>query len=251
MEINIINMDRSVDRLAEFVAVNKHLDQISRFSAVNGSTLDRKVLAETGVIQGDLPTFTNGAIGSAMSHMLLWKEAVKREAPVTIAEDDAIFNADFNVKSKQILDSINPDWDMIMWGWNFDSVLMFDLLPGISPCVATFDEQGLRDHAAEYQKLDIKPQAFRLYRAFGILAYSVSAAGAKKLLDFCLPLRDLSVYVPGLNRNVVSFTIDCMMNGVYPKINAYVCVPPLAMSKNDKTQSLNTNPAPAQSGKPS
>jgi glycosyl transferase, family 25 len=247
MEINIINMDRSTDRLAEFVAVNKHLDQISRFSAVNGSTLDRKILKESGVIQGDLPIFTNGAIGSAMSHMLLWKEAVRKGAPITIAEDDAIFNADFKVKSKLILDSLVPDWDIILWGWNFDSVLMFDMLPGVCPCVATFDEKALREHAVEYQRLDIRPQAYRLYRAFGIMAYAVSAAGAKKLLDFCIPLRDLSIYYPGLNRNLVSYTIDCMMNGIYPQINAFVSFPPLAMSKNDKAQSLNLDPT--QNGK--
>jgi hypothetical protein len=68
-----------------------------------------------------------------------------------------------------------------------------------------------------------------LGNAFGTQAYSVSPSGAKKLISGCLPFRKRAIKFvqPG-----VSFWdegIDGPMNAVYPEMNAYVCVPPLAV----------------------
>jgi hypothetical protein len=43
----------------------------------------------------------------------------------------------------------------------------------------------------------------------------------------------METFYPLLNRTLPNRGIDNMMNELYPKINAYVCFPPLVITKND------------------
>ena len=83
-----------------------------------------------------------------------------------------------------------------------------------------------------FQSARLAPQAFRLFNAFGVVAYSVSPTGAESMKSHCLPLRNMDVPVPGLGRAVPNRGIDVMLNSVYPRINAYVCFPPLVVTRN-------------------
>jgi glycosyl transferase, family 25 len=121
----------------------------------------------------------------------------------------------------------------VLWGWNFDSILYFDLLPGISSCVSLFDQQAMRSGVESFQVQPILPRLFRLLRAFGIPCYSISPKGAQLLRGHCLPLREMPVFFPGLNREIPNNGIDIMTNDAYPRINAYVSFPPLVITKNE------------------
>jgi tetratricopeptide (TPR) repeat protein len=235
MDIHVINLDRNEDRLATFMAANRHLKNIARFSAVDGGAMSRAQLCADGVFSTEMPTYSNGGVGCALSHLTLWQRAAAQSEAVTIAEDDTIFNLHFEAEATALVRSLPPDWDILLWGWNFDSVLLFDFLPGIAPCLATFAEAEMRKQAAVFRELHVKPQAYRLQKAFGCLAYTASPQGARKLLKHCLPIRAMEVDCPGLDRPVTNFGIDVMMNALYPEINAFVSFPPLAISKNEKT----------------
>ena len=124
-----------------------------------------------------------------------------------------------------------------MWGWNFDSVLMFDLMPSVSSCLAAFDQDQLRSAVRTYQTQPLFPQLFRLIRSFGVICYTVSPAGAKKLLERCLPVRAMTISVPGVNARLPNYGIDIMMSSVYPDLNAYVGFPPLAVTRNEHASS--------------
>lgn len=237
MDVHVINLDRSANRLSTFTATNQHLKNIVRFPAVDGGAMDRAKLRADGIFTTVMPDYSHGAVGCALSHVSLWQKAVAESEAFTIAEDDAIFNIHFEAEAGDLLRSLPPDWDILLWGWNFDSILFFDFLPGVSPCLGAFSESGIREQASVFQKLDVKPQAYRLQKAFGLLAYAVSPHGAEKLLHHCLPIREMEVFCPGLNRFVANSGIDVMMNALYPKINALVSFPPLAVSKNEKTTS--------------
>jgi GR25 family glycosyltransferase involved in LPS biosynthesis len=233
LRVSFLNLDRSPERLASFLKVNSHLTDVHRVAAVDGSALSRQHLQEIKVIQGEMPDYTNGALGCALSHLVQWELTAKGQEPLTLAEDDAIFHPQFEHLAATVLASLPADWDIIHWGWNFDSILAFDLMPGVSPCVGIFDQDGLRANIATYQKLALNPIAYRLQRALGTVSQSISPAGAAKLLRHCVPLRPMELYLPLLNRTVPNTGIDTMMNELYPKINAYVCVPPLVITKND------------------
>jgi GR25 family glycosyltransferase involved in LPS biosynthesis len=227
----VINLDRSTDRLAEFVGHNAHM-QASRFSAIDGAAVSRRDLIERGILATDLD-YSHGALGNALSHRALWELSIEKNAALTICEDDAIFNRQFTRDAELIVNSLPKDWHLVVWGWNFDSYLCFDMIPGVSQIVAKFDQDRMRMGAAEFQSAHLMPRAFRLFRAFGLCCYSISPGGARTLKDFCLPFRKISVFFPGLNRSLDNISLDVMTNALYPRINAFVSFPPLVITKKD------------------
>lgn len=235
VKIRLINLDRSTDRLAAFSARNSHLTTLSRFRAVEGATLDLASLVRINLIEpAILDHYTPGGIGCALSHLALWDQAISSGEPLTICEDDAIFHRSFESSAQEILDRLPAGWDFVMWGWNFDAVLAYDILPGISSCIAYLDQAGLRQAIHEFQDQRIVPGIYPLQRAFGLLCYTVSPEGARRLRDHCLPLRPMKVAFPGFNGLAENDGIDVMTNQAYPSLNAYITVPPLVVTENRK-----------------
>ena len=76
-----------------------------------------------------------------------------------------------------------------------------------------------------------------LTTAFGTCAYVVSPTGAQKLIDKCFPLSWTLHYVRQLKIVVRAVTGDVVMNSLYGEMAAYLCVPPIALVRNDKTVS--------------
>jgi GR25 family glycosyltransferase involved in LPS biosynthesis len=232
MHIYVINLDRSQDRMTEFSRINKHMPEIQRHSAADGSKLDREELVRANIIAPDL-AYTPGAIGCALSHIFFWEAAVTQKTQITICEDDAIFHRTFSAAAPKLLASLPPDWDLVMWGWNFDSILMFDLMPGISQCLGTFNQELMREAANEFQSASLSPQLFRLLRGFGTVCYTISEGGAHKLMARSIPLRPITVSFPRINPAFPNNGIDIVMNDAYPELNAYVSFPPLVITKNE------------------
>jgi glycosyl transferase family 25 len=244
LHVHFINLERSSDRLAEFRNVNSHLAETTRFPAVDGSKVDIASLAANGLATADiLSMFRIGAVGVAMSNIALWDLAIQSGSNVTIAEDDAIFHRQFDRSAEQLIAGLPADWDLILWGWNFDLFLSFEMLPGVSLCLAQFEQDRLRANIGAFQAQSILPRAYRLRWAFGIPCYTVSAKGARALRSKCLPLRPMLIPCPEgakapphakVFRNV---GIDNTMNSVYPELNAFVCFPPLVVVKNEPARS--------------
>ncbi|CAK9048691.1 unnamed protein product [Durusdinium trenchii] len=159
---------------------------VERFSAVNGRELDVPELAMNGVIAMEaLPRYylpdeqklfgtdlTAGAIGCALSHMLIWRDIVRRcaedgidpRAPFLVIEDDCQFAPDF---SEQLLlerlSHVPEDWEIVYLGGQ-------DLLR--------------RQHLYEVGK-----GVRRLYKGFReTTAYLINDAGAKACLEVSVPL---------------------------------------------------------------
>ena len=245
MQIRVINLDRSKDRLNEFMALNSHLTSVSRFAAIDGQSSDfselvRRGLAGEGLLAADY--YSVGAVGAALSHIALWDSAIASNVPITVAEDDAIFHSRFESHAAEVLDSLPPDWAFILWGWNFDLFLSFEMLPGVSMSLSLFEQERLRRNAAHYQTEPISPRAFALHWAFGLPCYTVTPAGARILKAHCLPLRPTIAHFPpaarilpaGCFRNV---GIDSAMNNAYSKLGAHVCFPPLVVTQNEHSRS--------------
>jgi glycosyl transferase, family 25 len=233
----LINLDRSPERLAQFQDANGFKRDIDRLCAVDGRALNRQALIAQGVLDAALP-YSDGALGCALSHMSLWEQALETNTDTTIFEDDAVLNRHFDARSAAILEGLRGDWDCILWGWNFDTLVALDFLPGISPAVMKFDQESLRGRLDQYQSLDFDSRALPLRCAFGIMAYSVSPGGARKLLSACRPLRPFSMPLPGVARSVANHNLDVVMSAVFPQIRAFAAFPPLAVSPNVQETSL-------------
>ena len=244
MRVYVINLDCSNDRLVEFRNTNGHLTDHVRFPAVDGRNLDIASLTQQGLVSADiLNSYTIGAVGLAMSNKSLWQTAVEKNEVLTITEDDVIFHSQFETLAPEVIKALPPDWDLIFWGWNFDAFMIFDMLPGVSPCVAQFDQDKMRLSMRAFQQLSISPRAHRLIWSFGTSCYTVSPKGAQNLTSKCFPLKPMLIPWPQEVRKpshaapFPNFGLDATLNSLYRQLNAYVCFPPLVITKNEQAKS--------------
>ncbi|MEJ0007423.1 MAG: glycosyltransferase family 25 protein [Steroidobacteraceae bacterium] len=227
----VINLDSQPERFERFRISNGFLGDIERFPALAGALLDRARLTAVDLVDPTLEC-TPGALGCALSHLLLWQRAVDKGVPITVLEDDVIVNRGFEAQVTRVLCELPADWDIIYWGWNFDAPLMLDLLAGVSCGLLQGDQNSLRRQLPRFQALDIRPHAVRMLSACGTLAYTVSARGASKFIGGCVPLKP----IPGVrdpHTHGPFYGVDLAMGTLFPSMNAYVCVPPLVVSPND------------------
>lgn len=259
MIVDLINLDRFAERREQFMTLNAHLSEVRRCTLFDGRDLDIEALIAQGTITREITrTYNPGTLGGALAQISLWERAIASEQMVTICEDDAIFYHQFERAAEAIVKQLLPaDWDIILYGWNFDAALVIDLLPGVTPAVVYCDEDRLRAHAAAFQRHAQPLQAIRLLQAFGPMCYSVSPKGARAMRKLCLPIRPLSVELPGPSRNLGSdrrlpnVGLDVMMAAAYPQVNAFIAFPPLVISRNEHAASTVRHlPALAGGGTP-
>jgi glycosyl transferase, family 25 len=239
--IRVISLPRSTARREAFIQANGHL-AFSFYDAVDGASFIDEVNDVPNLFEPGLP-YSVGAFGCAMSHLRLWQEAAESGHAVTVVEDDAVLRHDFEAQSAALLATLPPDWDIVVWAWNFDSVLSLNVMPGVSTAVMLFDQNGLRRSLADFQAMESTPVALRLDKCFGTPAYTISPTGARKFMLNCFPLERFDLFFPGLNRELANNGIDIAMNRIYSLTNAYCSMPPLAATPNEHASSLIQNRA--------
>lgn len=232
--IKVISLVRTPERRAGFQRQNPGL-AFEFVDAVDGTAMNAADVAATGLFQSGL-NYTVGAYGIALSHHRLWQAAAAGEAPLTVAEDDAVFHPDFAGIQARVLDEIPADWEFVQWGFNFDSALAFRLPFGL-PVVSSFSHNHIRQAVQNFRNQAGPPTVCRLDFSFGLPAYSISPAGARRFLKELFPLRDYHRTYPLVPRPVRNEGIDIAMNQVYPGAAAYVCFPPLVVTPNDRANS--------------
>lgn len=112
----IINLERSKDRLKNITKEmnDAHLSFI-RWNAFDGSKLDFKKLIQQNVLN-EKNKMMVGAIGCSMSHISLWKEAMKHKKNILVFEDDIKIPKNFNKKLTIYLDQLPSEWDILYLG---------------------------------------------------------------------------------------------------------------------------------------
>jgi len=237
MLIRYLNLDRRPERNEAFLRANAGIADFERVAAVDGQGLAMSALVETGIAAESLEYFSAGAMGAALSHKHAWERCVAEGTVMTLAEDDAFFNRRFAETAPKLLASLPADWDIVFWGWNFDSVLHVEVPEGLNEACMYFQRHALGPQTAAFQNATFDPRPFRLINLFGLACYSISPAGAARLLARCFPLKNEPVPITGLKANIVNLGIDTAMNAHYRSLRAYVSFPPLVWTENDRVQS--------------
>lgn len=239
MKKYFISLDRTPERTKRFLTANNHINDFERYAGLDGNKLDRDELIKNGLLA---PTcnFTPGAIGSGLAHASLWAKVIRSDEPAHIFEDDAFLCKNFEEESKALIEKLPNNWDIILWGNNYDSILEFELLPGITQCVAVFNQDTVRRGIPNFLNMNISSNPFKLTQTFGICGYAISPLGASRLMERCLPLQTTTVIYPGLGmRQLPTTSIDHLMNIHYQETNSYTAFPPLCLTDNDSANSLN------------
>jgi glycosyl transferase, family 25 len=232
MITHVISLQRTPQRLAEFRSRNSHLKDYRIFPAIDGSTVDLGQLQAEGYLDNTL-TYSLGAIGNALSHIKLWERASAGGEVLTIVEDDSLLHHNFCAISRDVLSQMPRDWDLVMWGWNFDGAFAIDF--GLGTSRAIFDPKAMRAGMDRYLRTPVSPSLRKLIVAFGMHCYSISPNGAQKILSSIRPLRNMRVVTP--IREFNNLSLDVMMNNFYPSLNCYAAMPPVALTINDKSVS--------------
>ncbi len=169
MKYVYLNLTRRTDRNERFLRTNPFLEGFDRIEAVDGSGLRERDLLDAGWIQEPLKAYTPGALGNALSHRRAWDMCISEGQPVTVAEDDAVFNEGFQETSREILGQLANAWDIVLWGWNFDSILHVQVIEGLRESVMEFDPAPLRHGTTCFQAARYKSILLRLLGAFGLV----------------------------------------------------------------------------------
>jgi glycosyl transferase family 25 len=236
MRIIVISLERTPARLSEFRERNGHLQNMTVYKAIDGLNLCRDNLAARGLIEP--PThYSDGALGCMMSHRSVWEHAAATGEITTVCEDDAIFHHAFEASAMKLLATLPDDTGIVYWGWNFNAHTAFETAPGVAPSVTTCGRNPLRQEIDAFQRSSVQPSAFRLLRAMGIVCYTITPLGARRLKRLCLPVRNEVWDFPETKLRIANVGIDVAMANALPHINAYCSFPPLVMTLNDLERS--------------
>jgi GR25 family glycosyltransferase involved in LPS biosynthesis len=239
MDIFVISLESSAERKIIFDNYNSKYIKYTYHKAVDGKTIVVDKLEPTIFKKGS-KIYSNGAIGCALSHLQLWDKCIELNRPIIIMEDDAIVSRDFNKHINNLMNNLVPkEWDIIQLNYNFDSVLSYSNT-NYETCNCIFNKHSItKTDIQNFVNSKINTTIARLQFCFGSSAYIISPNGASKLKKKCFPLDNRIVNIPFLN-NVMSHTIDCIMNSIYKDILAYVCIIPFVITPHISDDYIST-----------
>jgi GR25 family glycosyltransferase involved in LPS biosynthesis len=231
--IHVISLTRSPHRLQAFRAANSTIP-FHHFAAIDGTARPRETWVAEGVLTPD-NTYSEGAIGCAMSHVRLWQQCADSGEACHILEDDAILRNDFITTSEYFLQAL-VDWDIVCWGWNLDWPLAFWPTAGLPVARLMVDPYVIKAAQKQFQSEIVPTRLYRLMYMAGTASYSLSPGGAEKLLQRCVPFGATSLVVPTDPGHSVEWTnggLDVELSRHYGDMGAFVSVQPLCVSSNE------------------
>lgn len=232
--MRVINLARDRQRLELFHARNRHLSRVERREAVDGRGLDRAMLVRSGLMLDDL-AYRPGALGCALSHIGLWREAAASQHGLTVFEDDAVTVPDFEAKAGAVLSALPGDWDVVNWGITLNPLFAWVDLGSTRVRLEGYGAPAFAGEAriAAFQAQALAPTAIRLLHGFGLVGTSISAKGARAMLGHVVPLRRRIIEFHGAGVRTEDVGVDVALCGVYPDLKAYVCLPALCLPFDD------------------
>ena len=177
--------------------------------------------------------YNAGALGCLASHVALWKRCARDGKALHIAEDDAVLRHDF-ISAGSVVVAALLDWDFVLWTWNFDWPMKARLGTGLGSVVIQSNQDELRRDWEKFRDSTAKPVVARLASAAGMAIYSISPRGARRLLSRAFPVAGLPAeYVAKPNTSWINTGADVELSRQYENLDAFVTIPPLAISLNE------------------
>lgn len=234
-ETHVITLDPTNARFAAFQAANAHLSY-QVLQGIRGSGLPRSERLSQNLVTAeclDQGLVTDGEVGVAASHLLLWREAIYRKTPLLILEDDVITHPQL----AHVVSHLDmPQADMVFFAVNTDTYLGSCSPEGLCE-ISSFDVRYPTPAQIQtfLQQTDLRRLSLRrMVLGFGMCCYLVTPEGAAKLVQHILPLRGDIMRLPVLPGATVRGTsIDRRLNILLgSEIRAFIMRPFLAWTPN-------------------
>ena len=241
----VISTEIYKDRLSHFFNTNNDVSEAQVIMGMNALKLDADPEMTEIFKEGTTENcnWPKGSICCGLAHFEALRTCVELGEPVTIFEDDAILVSDFDAKSKDLLGRIGTEWDIVQWGYNWDSFLDVRFQKTDKTVFRVQPIKEYKLNSEKFQDWGMNSTLFPLVSTFGMHAYTVSPSGAKKILEFYPKFTDF--FVDNLNLLGHSYwasSLDMVLNAFYNSNNCFVALPPLSYVVNDKQASAIWNP---------
>ena len=223
--IRVITSDLSETRFRQFHVRNPG-HTIQAVFALDPASLTREACIRDQLITPD-NTYSPAERASALTHIALWRECAAGASVFHIADDNIQLRADFAAASTALLADIR-DWDIVLWAHNRDWPLSFIAAPGLGPVTMRYGPE--LPNAVMFHDATAAATLAPLISAAGLGCYSLSPAGATRLLAACLPLGAMPADLAADSLNAWANTaLDAELSRHYRHLNAFVAIPPLAL----------------------
>ena len=244
MQIYYTNLDRRPDRQQLFLQNNIHAGILTKLKTFDGVALGPDGLKHFGIDLANLPYYTVRTAGNFLSHYYAWQLAAVAPEPTTICEDDALLNHDFPCQAQSILASMPDDFDVMLWGWTFKCFMHCELIPGLRTVLIHTSQEPSPDERENFRKSDHYSQPCRCYAAWNSFAYTLSPAGARKLIDRCWPIRHENGKITARPENFPIYGVDAKLATILQDLSAWIAYPPLAFHPHDPSDTDMDTPPP-------
>lgn len=232
-DCHVINLARTPERIAAFLKQNSASGlAFRRFEAADGNALSDEDAVRLKLIKPSTKWRTKGTIGVALSHRNLWEKSIADDRPLIVFEDDAFVRDDFREVFPAAVARAGA-WDVILLGYNTDALVEFNVAGDFDLSTLFTVKHPTAAQLAKFARSRSPSNLFPLRHAFGISAYAISPAGARKLIQRCFPMDNRLIVFKASNHRFNAFSLDCMMNVFYKDLAAYAFVGPLALPHND------------------
>jgi GR25 family glycosyltransferase involved in LPS biosynthesis len=192
----LITLDRQIQRNQEFALNNPELTNLQIFQSYDGQKLDflddwaRPKVAEN-------LNWVPGAIGCGLAHMKLWEKCVELDTPILILENDAKLVTDFDIHLERLARTLPDDWDIILFGSNWDSFTFIDIFNEVYGTAKVEFNQFLLGVFFESTNFNFsEPTFYKVRVTYGTHCYLISPKGAREL-EMGQRLRDTAKSMKG------------------------------------------------------
>ena len=241
MKTFVINVKARPERLAAFWQNNAAFER-SLFTITEAVTPD--MIRASPNLPADyfaeIGHYCDTAVAVALSHIKLWEFCIQSGEPITILEDDVVLGKDFFEQRSRIVSSHR--FDLLAMGFNTDWPVEIDFGNGLNKATLIFSDEA----STVPEDKDVMPQVVRADSFAGASCYALTPEGAQKLRDLVVPLRSRSYPLRVASSYIarefqrlpwINSGIDVDIAIALRRLDAKICLPPIAQPINDWNQS--------------
>ena len=176
MQVVVINLKRTPERWNAFLQRNRKAISncdVLRIDGIDGSELLNSGIKSRLIAPSAAHSWSAGAIGVGLSHLMCWRHCVTSTKPLVVLEDDVVLANDWHIQLEELL---HPDAGMLLLGWNLDSMLRAEFIEDLE-MVSLFEPAYPNENSLQaIVNTTGARQKKRLRNAFGLPGYWIQAS---------------------------------------------------------------------------